>query len=101
MEESETFKDSLKYSIQVLQEQIGINFSDLISAKDEELKKVSCNENKKRMRDCVVNDTKNENTKFERKSFNPIKVLIFFAFGLFLVALRIVVCVITQNDDDD
>ena len=103
------FYKSLDYSIQVLKDQIGIKFSDLISPIKEDYMKESCQKSDKRVAECSTNDTKNENTiigiatysKMEKKSFIPNTVLIFFVFGVFLVAFKIVVSLITQHDDDD
>ena len=103
------FYKSLDYSIQVLKDQIGIKFSDLISPIKEDYMKESCQKSDKRVAECSTNDTKNEIIvteianfiRIESESFNPIKVLIFFVFGVFLVAFKIVVSLITQLDDDD
>ena len=75
----------------------------------EDYTKESCQKSDKRVAECSINDIKNENTLFgiakftesEKKLFNPITVLIFFMFGVFLFAFKIVVSLITQHDDDD
>ena len=95
VEDSLQFLDSLKYTIQVLHEQIGINFSDLISAKSEEFKKESCHENEKRIAECFFNNTKNENT--DGMSFDPTPTIVFVVFLLVLVAIRVAVYFVKEK----
>ena len=91
MEESETFNDSLKYSIQVLQEQIGINFSELISAKNEDFDKESCSKNEKRISACSAKDAEIESTGIKRKTIVRILAGFIIVSVFILVVYRIVV----------
>ena len=90
-EESANLYDMMNYTRQVLKEQIGINFSELISAKNEDFDKESCSKNEKRISACSAKDAEIESTGIKRKTIVRILAGFIIVSVFILVVYRIVV----------